>query len=98
MISGHFVSFSSYMPILVFKEKVVRLSCAPSGLIMSLLVRTTNRTSVKFFAVPIIMPDKRIKNVVRIYFHDSAVLESIIFNSLSLLSRACVQSCRLSTA
>ena len=49
MISGHFSSFSSFMPILVLVEKVVRLFCALSGLIMSLPTRTTNKISLKLF-------------------------------------------------
>ena len=46
MISGHFTSFSSFMPILVLVEKVVLLFCALSGLIMSLPARITNKTSL----------------------------------------------------
>ena len=43
MISGHFSSFSCFMPILVLVEEVVRLFCAPYVLIMSLPART-NKT------------------------------------------------------
>ena len=47
MISWHFSSFLSFMPILVLVKKVVCLFCAISGLIMSLPAPTTNKTSLK---------------------------------------------------
>ena len=49
MISGHFSSFPSFMPILVLSGEVVRSFCALSGLIMSLSARTTNKTSPKLY-------------------------------------------------
>ena len=49
MISGHFSSFSSFMPILVLVEKVVRLFCVLSGLIMSLPAWTINKTFLKSY-------------------------------------------------
>ena len=46
VISGHYPNFSSFMLILVLIDKVVRLLGRQSGLIMSLLARTTNKTSL----------------------------------------------------
>ena len=48
MFSGHFSSFSSFMPILILVGKGVRLFCALSGLTMSLPYRITDKTSLNY--------------------------------------------------
>ena len=53
MISGHFSSFSSLMPILSLVEKVARLFYAKSDLIMSLPTQTINKSTLNHLNVQI---------------------------------------------